>query len=148
MTIQRPRSNRSLIVFQSVGIVLAAIWCTNAYAAPKKVGVTVASETSVKGSGAGGNRTITKDSPIFYDDRLKADRTGNAQIILVDQTKIVVGPNAQVNITDFVYSDNNRKSFKSITIKITKGTFRFIKGRSHKSAFKFDTPNGSIGIRG
>lgn len=126
------------------GMMVAALAGTNAHAAP--VGVTVDASTTVTGAGPGGNRLINKDSPIFSDDRLKADRTGNAQIILVDKTRIVVGPNAQVDIVDYVYDLN--KTFKSITIKATKGAIRFISGNSKASAYKLVTPSGTIGIRG
>jgi len=126
------------------GVMLAAMVGTTAHAAP--VGVTVDASTTVTGAGPGGNRLINKDSPIFSDDRLKADRTGNAQIILVDKTRIVVGPNAQVDIVDYVYDKN--KTFKSITIKATKGAIRFISGNSKPSAYKLVTPSGTIGIRG
>jgi hypothetical protein len=129
-----------------LGLTIAALSGTFANAAP--VGVTVDAATTVTGSGPGGSREIVKDSPIFSDDRLKANRTGNAQIILVDKTKIVVGPNAVVDITDFVYDNSNRNSFKTITIKATKGTFRIFTGASKPSAFKIQTPAGSIGIRG
>jgi hypothetical protein len=126
------------------GMMFAAMAGTNAHAAP--VGVTVDATTTVTGAGPGGNRQIVKDSPIFSDDRLKANRTGNAQIILVDKTRIVVGPNAQVDIVDYVYDTN--KTFKSITIKATKGAIRFISGNSKASAYKVVTPSGTIGVRG
>jgi hypothetical protein len=127
-------------------MIATAISATSAIAAP--VGVTVDAATRVTGTGPGGSRDIVKNSPIFSDDRLKANRTGNAQIILVDKTKIVVGPNAQIDITDFVYDTSAQNSFKSITIKATKGTFRIFTGASKPSAFKIQTPAGSIGIRG
>src|SRR5688572_18869022 len=110
-----------------------------AHAAP--VGTTVDASTVVTGTGAGGNRTIVPNSPIFSDDRLKSNRTGNAQIILVDQTKIVVGPNAQIDVDDFVFS--SERSFKSLTVKATVGTFRFISGRSPSTAYHIATPSGT-----
>lgn len=128
------------------GLFAVAIAATGANAAP--VGTTVEAEARVVGTGAGGNRVIVRDSPIFSDDRLEANRTGNAQIILVDKTKIVVGPNAQIDITDYVYEDSSRKSFKSITIKATKGAFRIITGASRAGAFRIVTPSGTIGVRG
>jgi hypothetical protein len=126
------------------GLAVAAVLSSQAQAAP--VGNTVDAATTVTGSGPGGNRVINKGSPIFSDDRLKADRTGNAQIILVDNTKIVVGPGAQVDIVDYVYETD--KTFSKITIKATKGAIRFISGKSKASAYKVVTPSGTIGIRG
>jgi hypothetical protein len=110
------------------------------------IGTTVDASTQVVGSGSGGRRLIRKDSPVFSDDRFRANRTGNAQIVLKDNTRIVVGPNAQVTIDDFVFATDT--TFKKITVKATKGAFRFISGRSGSSAYSIETPTGTIGVRG
>ena len=102
--------------------------------------------TLVTGSSADGEREITRNSPIFRDDRLSATTSGNAQIILVDKTKIVVGPGAQVDIDNFVF--NSDDTFKTVTIRATKGAFRFVSGNSGNSAYKIETPSGTIGVRG
>ena len=99
--------------------------------AAQPVGVTVDASTTVTGSGPAGSREIRKDSAIFQDDRLKATKSGNAQIILVDKTKIVVGPGAQVDIDNFVF--NSDDTFKTVTIRATKGAFRFVSGNSGHS---------------
>jgi hypothetical protein len=80
------------------------------------------------------------------DDRLRADRTGSAQIVLTDNTRIVIGPGAQVDVNDFVY--NSDGTFESITVRATKGAFRFISGKSASSAYRIETPSGTIGVRG
>ncbi len=110
------------------------------------VGVAVDAATTVTGSGPEGDREILKNSPIFQDDRLVATQTGNAQIILVDKTRIVVGPGAQIDIDDFVYATKN--TFASITVKASQGAFRFISGASKSAAYKIETPTGTIGVRG
>src|SRR4051794_22616581 len=91
-------------------------------------GVAVEATTIVRGTGPGGERQIKAESPVFSDDRLLANATGRAQILLVDETKIIVGPGAQIDIDDFVFSGQN--SFESVTVKATKGAFRFISGTS------------------
>ena len=116
------------------------------YAQTTQVGNTVDASTIVTGSGAGGNREIRQDSPIFRDDRLNANQSGNAQIILVDDTKIVVGPNSQVDIDDFAYSSDN--TFATLTVRASRGAFRFVSGNSPSTAYKIATPTGTIGVRG
>ncbi len=128
------------------GIVSIACMASNAALAAQPVGVTVDASTTVTGSGPAGSREIRKDSAIFQDDRLKATKSGNAQIILVDKTKIVVGPGAQVDIDNFVF--NSDTTFKTVTIRATKGAFRFVSGNSSSSAYKINTPSGTIGVRG
>jgi FecR protein len=110
------------------------------------IGITIDASTQVVGSGGGGKRLIHKDSPVFSDDRLRANRTGNAQIVLKDNTRMVVGPNAQVTIDDFVFATDT--TFQKITVRATKGAFRFISGRSGHDAYTIETPTGTIGVRG
>ena len=115
-----------------------------ALAAP--VGVAVEATTIVTGSGPGGSRQIRAESPVFSDDRLLANATGRAQIVLVDETKVIVGPGADVRIDDFVFS--NERSFEKLTLRATKGAFRFISGASKSTAYTIETPTGTIGVRG
>jgi hypothetical protein len=110
------------------------------------VGVAVDAATTVTGSGPEGDREILKNSPIFQDDRLVATPSGNAQIILVDKTRIVVGPGAQIDIDNFVYA--TKYTFSSITVKASQGAFRFISGASKSVAYKIETPTVTIGVRG
>jgi hypothetical protein len=110
------------------------------------IGKTVASKTLVNAYGRTGKRVLVPKSPIYSDDRLQANRTGNAQIILVDNTKIVVGPGAEVRIDDYVFDTD--KTFSKIVVSVSKGTIRFISGKSKPSAYRFKTPTGTIGIRG
>ena len=116
----------------------------NASTAP--IGKTISVVPLVNAYGRTGKRVLAPKSPIFSDDRLKANRTGNAQIILVDKTKIVVGPGAEVRIDDFVFDTN--KTFSKVVVSVSKGSIRFISGNSKPSAYKIKTLSGTIGIRG
>jgi hypothetical protein len=110
------------------------------------IGRTVASETLVNAYGEAGKRLIQANSPIFSDDRLEADATGNAQIVLVDGTKIVVGPGAELRIDEFIFETDN--SFNKLVVSVSKGAMRFISGNSKSSAYTIKTISGTIGIRG
>jgi hypothetical protein len=136
-----------IIMYLATKILLTLVFCSIgflAHAAP--VGHTVAASTRVTSSGPGGRRVIKANSPIYSDDRLKANATGNAQILLIDKTKIVIGPGADLRIDDFVY--NSKKSFSKLVIRSSKGAFRFISGKSKSSAYKIITPTATIGVRG
>jgi hypothetical protein len=119
---------------------------TSANASTAPIGTTIAVVPLVNAYGRTGKRILAPKSPIFSDDRLKANRTGNAQIILVDKTKIVVGPGAEVRIDDFVFDTN--KTFSKVVVSVSKGSIRFISGNSKPSAYKIKTLSGTIGIRG
>jgi hypothetical protein len=110
------------------------------------IGVTRQAEQTVSGTLNGQKRTIVTATEVFENERLTANAQGNAQIELKDGTKIVVGPNANVVLDDFVYKADN--TIGSLTVRATKGAFRFISGRSGHAAYKVVTPYATIGVRG
>lgn len=110
------------------------------------VGITKSAEQTVTGNVAGASRVLVTASEIYENERLRANASGNAQIELRDGTKIVVGPNADVVVDDFVVAKSGKVA--EMTIRATKGAFRFITGASDHSAYKIVTPYASIGVRG
>ena len=110
------------------------------------VGVTRQAHEQVSGTLSGKQRVIVTSAEVFENERLISNANGNAQIELLDGTKIVVGPDANVVLDKFVYNADN--SINSLTVKATKGAFRFISGKSDHAAYKVVTPTATIGIRG
>lgn len=98
-------------------------------------------------SGPGGSRTLSAGNAIFENDKITVGSSGNAQILFTDGTKLVVGPNSSLLINNYLMrgSSNTAQDF---SIKALRGTFRFITGKSPKSAYKIQTANATIGIRG
>jgi hypothetical protein len=90
-------------------------------------------------------RVLEINGEIFMGDAIKTGRSGEAQIRFVDNTRLVVGPNARVTIDKFVFSGSTARS---VTLNITKGAFRFITGRSAKRAYSIRTPVIAVGVRG
>jgi hypothetical protein len=125
----------------AIGVIAVA---SNVQAA--SIGVTRQAEQVVSGTLNGQKRTIVTATEVFENERLTANAQGNAQIELKDGTKIVVGPNANVVLDNFVYKADN--TIGSLTVRATKGAFRFISGRSGHAAYKVVTPYATIGIRG
>lgn len=110
------------------------------------VGVTRQAHEQVSGTLSGKQRIIVTSTEVFENERLTSNPNGNAQIELLDGTKIVIGPSADVVLDKFVY--NPDKSINALTVKATKGAFRFISGKSGHAAYKVVTPSATIGIRG
>jgi hypothetical protein len=121
-----------------------SIVCSTA-ALADKVGITIDADKTVRATGGSDPRIVVSNTSIFANDRLRANASGNAQIRLVDGTKIVVGPNADVKIDDFVITG---QTVSKLTVSATRGAFRFISGRSKSAAYSIRTPNGTIGVRG
>jgi hypothetical protein len=90
-------------------------------------------------------RVLEVNGEIFMGDAIKTGRSGEAQIRFVDNTRMVVGPNARVTIDKFVFSGTTARS---VTLNVAKGAFRFITGRSAKRAYSIRTPVIAVGVRG
>ena len=97
-------------------------------------------------SGPGGNRTLAAGNPIFENDKITVT-VGNAQILFTDGTKLVVGPSSALLINKYLMRGTSNTA-QDFSIKALRGTFRFITGNSPKSAYKIQTANATIGIRG
>ena len=94
----------------------------------------------------GAARTLKTRSPVKTGESISANKGSHGEILLNDNSKIIVGPGASIKLDDFVVAD---KGLKSGTLKMVKGAFRFISGKSNKKAkFNIKTPLATIGIRG
>src|SRR3990170_7794794 len=125
------------------GLVIAALMAlaTGGVFAAEQVGEAVLIKTSVTGGGG----TLAVRSPVHLDERIRTSGTGLGEFVFRDGTKFAIGWNSSVLIDEFVFDDS--KSVKDLTIKAAKGSFRWISGGSKSSAYKINTPAGTIGIR-
>jgi hypothetical protein len=127
----------------------AGIICLYALTTPinaaSPIGKVFAKSGSPSASGPGGNRALAAGSPIFEDDRVVTGG-GNVQIIFIDDTKLVVGPNSTLVIDRFLMRGGKRA--RKFSVDALRGTFRFISGHSAKNAYDIQTANATIGIRG
>jgi hypothetical protein len=114
--------------------------------AAEPAGETTMVKTIATASGAGASRPLTAESQVFIGEMIKTNGTGVAQLLFLDKTRMVIGPNSELTIDEFVYQSNGTVS--SLVIGATRGAFRFLSGSSEKAAYRIDTPLASIGVRG
>lgn len=130
-------------------IPVALFLCLVALAVPgtaaTPIGKVVAVEGSPKASGPGGDRDLGAGSSVYENDKLSTGR-GNIQIIFIDDTKLVVGPDSSLVIDRFLLRGG--KNAQKFSVDALRGTFRFISGKMAKSAYEIETANATIGIRG
>jgi hypothetical protein len=84
--------------------------------------------------------------PVSRDERIRTNNLGLGQFQFIDGTKLVVGPNSNVVIDQYVLGEGSR--LKKLVVAATRGTFRWISGRSPPSAYQIRTPAGTLGVRG
>jgi hypothetical protein len=125
-----------------VGMLMALISISSIAQSQERVGKAV--KISVTVSGAAGS--LSTGDPVHRNERVRANRTGLGQFQFRDGTRLAVGPNANVVIDQYVLGEGG--TVKKLTIRATKGTFRFISGRSSPKAYTIVTPAGTLGVRG
>lgn len=93
-----------------------------------------------------------EQTPLDVGDTVKVGDTvltgqgAMAQIIFPDETRIVVGPNSQMKLDSLVFRNNN--TARKFAVNATRGTFRFLSGKSPSDAYSVRTPIATMGIRG
>lgn len=128
----------------AVGLTALSVWSVAAIAEPS--GAVVAVIQQSEADGETGKRVLQVEGPVFSGDKIITGARGEAQIKFRDETKLVVGPNSSMTIDAFVFAANGNA--KQFSINAVRGAFRFITGKSSKSAYAINTPVATIGVRG
>jgi hypothetical protein len=136
------RSPLPFVIAAAVLAVPPAAWAD----APVPSGsvVAVIQQANAVGSPTG-KRMLDVAAPVYIGDQIQTGDIGEAQLRFRDSTKLVVGPNSNLVIDDFVYK--NRGTAEDVSINAVRGTFRFITGSSPKNAYSLKTPVATIGVR-
>ncbi len=129
---------RQFLAASVAGVLISLAPATGA----ERVGEAVVVKTSVTGGGG----PIEVKSPIHRNERIRTSNSGLGQFVFRDGTKLAVGWGSSVVIDKFVFDDSN--TAKKLTIRATKGTFRWISGGSKSTAYEIITPAGTLGVRG
>lgn len=90
--------------------------------------------------------TILLGSQLFEGQTIVTSAIGEVQIVFVDDTRMVIGPNSALVIERILMRDST--TFSSLVTNALGGTFRFITGSSPHSAYQMTTPAGTIAVRG
>jgi hypothetical protein len=132
-------------VFMPLAAVMLMIMAQPSIAA-EQVGKVASAKTAVYSAGDGGRKTLQTGDPVFFLDRLSTNATGIGEFVFQDGTKVALGPSANIVVDRFVLK--NRSTFASFGVKATKGSFRWISGRSPSAAYRINSPVGTMGVRG
>jgi hypothetical protein len=129
----------TLVVFAAISGFAGMVPFANS---AEKVGQAVKVDVTVTGNSG----SISTGDAVHRNERVRANASGLGQFEFSDGTKLAVGPNASVVIDKFVLGEGGK--LKKLSIKATKGTFRFISGNSSPKAYTIVTPAGTLGVRG
>jgi hypothetical protein len=70
--------------------------------AVEQSGIVVAVIPATEASGEAGTRRLRTQAPVFTGDLIVTGAGGEAQVRLLDETRLVVGPNSRLEIDRFV----------------------------------------------
>lgn len=115
-------------------------------AAETEIGATVAVKNEVTAELESSKRRLQKGASLHQMEIVEAAKTASAEIRLLDDTRLAVGPGARVVLDKFIY--NAPAEPGAIVVRLSKGAFRFMSGESPSSAYEIRTPTASMGVRG
>lgn len=113
---------------------------------PDEIGTTESITKNVTGTVAEVKRPLKRGDMIHQDETIVTAADSEAEFILEDQTKLAIGPNSSLVLDKFVYNPSRKNG--EIVVNAVKGAFRFISGKSNKSAYKINSPLATIAVRG
>jgi hypothetical protein len=117
--------------------------------AADRIGVAGAVNPSTTGQPPGETqRVLLIGNDVVYDETIRTQADGQAQILFLDKSAFSVGPSAEVVIDRFVY--DRERGTGQLLASASKGLFRFVGGALSKGpdAVKIKTPTATIGVRG
>lgn len=117
-----------------------------AKAAEEDIGEALGVVDSATASGAVGSRPLTAGTAVYLGDVIATDGQGEAQLLFSDGTRMVVGPNSQMVLDEFVF--RGAASENKFAVRALGGAFRFITGDGPSEAYEIRTPSGTMGVRG
>ncbi len=97
----------------------------------------------------GERRVLRAGDAIFEADVLRTGADGRMGITLKDETRLSLGPNAEVTLATFAYAPADQKF--GLVLRVARGLLEYISGRLGKLApesIRIETPSSIVGVRG
>jgi hypothetical protein len=128
-------------------LLLSLFWVTSSYAQePQPIGIVTAVKGEVIVVSAGKSQAVEKGTSVFLGDRFETKEASGVKILFDDDTLVSLGENTNFDITEFVYTPKERKSYYNIFKGKLKGIVQRLEDR--ESNVEFATPNAVAGIKG
>ncbi len=129
------------------GISLALIVAISPFdAKAESIGLAVKVIPGATLSRSGKTSDLSDGYALSSGDVISTNRWGQVQILFNDETRIAIGANASLAIDDIRMRQNG--TARKFAVSAVAGGFRFLSGKSPKSAYSINTPTATMGIRG
>src|SRR5215468_10165021 len=124
----------------------APLTAANSESRSATIGVAASIKPSAEGGSGAALKTLAPGSELHANETVRTGDAGKADLVFVDRTNLTVGPTSEVVLDKFVYDPVGNKG--KVVLQASRGAFRFATGTQDHSAYQFNTPYGSLGVRG
>ena len=111
--------------------------------AQSRIGTATSTRPDAEGIVGTNSQTLSPGSEVYADETVRTGNVGKADLVLLDNTSLSVGPASELKLDKFVYDRNG--SAGSVVLQATRGTFQFVTGSQDHRAYQVNTPYGSLG---
>ena len=97
----------------------------------------------------GGESPARPGDGIDQNDGLRTGADGRLGITLIDNTRVSLGPNSEIRLSQFTFSPAEGQL--ALVMKLLRGSAAFVAGRIAElrpEAVRIETPNTIVGVRG
>lgn len=131
-----------------LGAATAGTMLMPSFAFAEAVGVTGAVNPAATGTPPGAPaRPLILGSEVLFNERIVTGPGGQAHVLFLDQSSMIIGQNSTVVIDRFVYDP--RAGTGEMSATLARGAMRFIGGKlSQQGKATLHTPVATVGIRG
>jgi hypothetical protein len=121
---------------------LLAMQSTVSKAEPR-IGVAASTRPNAEGVVGANSQTLSPGSDVYANETVRTGNRGQADLVLLDSTNLIVGSTSEVLLDKFVYDRTG--SSGSVVLQATRGTLRLLMGSQDHRAYQVNTPYGSLG---
>jgi hypothetical protein len=111
--------------------------------AEDRIGVAATTKPNADVITAGNSQTLSPGSEVYANETVRTGNLGQADLVFVDKTDLIVGPTSEVQFDKFVYDATGATS--NVVFQATLGTFLLVTGTQDNRAYAVNTPYGSLG---
>jgi hypothetical protein len=114
--------------------------------AESRIGTATSTRPDAQGIMGADSQALSPGTELYANETVRTGSVGRADLVLLDNTNLTVGPTSEVLLDKFVYDRTG--SSGSVILQTTRGAFRFVTGSQDHRAYKVNSPYGSLGVRG
>lgn len=143
-------SGRILAAWLLCSALLLSMWAAPTAAVEQRIGAVVERDYSgatALANGAADPRAIRYRDDVHALDTVETGDTGSTSLEFLDETRIDIGPGAEVRLDEFVYDPQSTVGGGEVSFAV--GAFRYIGGRmTTEENMRLKTPTATMVIRG